>query len=409
MRKAALWLAFTSICGEVSGQELARPDVNHRIGSYGSSAVAMYRLGKGNTAHPEYQSDRNVRLKLPVIKGCRSLSYGHHYTQVLGRDASILLLQAELADSSRLIYADRNDDYDFRNDGPPLRLPPPRKGRDAVELTIYARKSKTRYTRCTLSRLKQESYALWKDMMREVKGHPLAPQRLWLEEVRLDFLELPFRDTLSVYLSDASFDGYWGTRHDQIAIQRKGLEQVQIEEYRSPTKAKVGTNLQAPDGSWYEILALDTLTGALTLGPGKPVEGLYIGSMLEGLRLPVLNDTNTLVDIRELVHQADYTVLDVWGSWCQGCVMAMPLLDSLHRQYSPRLQILGISTAPQMDSAFLSEHPYPWRQFELTEEGNLYLHPVTYPTYLLFNKEGRLIQVDPDLKRLVQVPTPPAR
>lgn len=409
MRIAALWLALASICGEVSGQELVPTNLNHRIGGYGNSAVAMYRLGKGNTAHPGYQSGRNVRLKLPVVKGCRSLSYGHHYTQVLGKDASILLVQAELADSSRLIYADRNDDYDLRNDGPPLRLPPPRKGRDTVELTVYAPKSKTRFTRCTLSRLKPEFYGLWKDMMREVKGHPLAPQQLWLEEVRLNILEIPWRDTVSVYLSDASFDGYWGTRHDQIAIQRKGLKQVQIEEYHSPTKAKVGTNVKSPNGGWYTILALDTLTGALTLGPGKPAEGLYIGSTLQSLRLPVLSDTNTIVDIKELVSQAEYTVVDIWGSWCQGCVMAMPSLDSLHRQYSPRLQILGISTAPQMDSAFLAEHPYLWRQFELTEQGNRYLHPVTYPTYLLFNQEGRLIEVDPDLKRLMQDSTPPAR
>lgn len=394
---------------QASGQGVLRPDLNHRIGGYGNSAVAMYRLGKGNTAHPSYQSDRNVRLKLPRVKGCRSLSYGHHYTQVLGEAATILLVQAELADSSRLIYADRNDDYDLRNDGPPLRLPPPGQGRDTVELTVYAGKSQSRFTRCTLSRLKPKFYALWKDMMREVKGHPLAPQRLWLEEVRLDFLELPFRDTLSVYLNDGSFDGYWGNSgYDRAVIQGSGKKAVWIEEYRSPTRSKPGSSLKAPDGGWYEILALDTLTGTLTLGPGKPVEGLYIGSTLDSLRLPVLNDTNTLVDIRELVHQADYTVLDIWGSWCQGCVLGLPGLDSLYRRMNGRLQVIGISTAPEMDSAFLMKHPHPWRQFELTEAAHRYMHIATYPTYLLFNREGVLLRDElllPEFKKA----TPPAR
>lgn len=284
MRIPLLWLASISLSAAALGQEALKPDLNRRIGGYGNSALAMYRLGKGNTAHPGYQSERNVRLRLPLLKGCRSLSYGHHYTQVLGENAEILLVQAEMADSSRLIYADQNDDYDLRNDGPPLRLPPPGKGRDTVELTVYARQSNTRFTRCTLSRLKPEFYALWKDMMRKVKGHPLTPQRLWLEEMRLDFLELPFRDTLSVYLNDGSFDGYWGnSAYDRAVIQRKGQKAVWIEEYRSPTKAKVGTNLKSPDGAWYEIRTLDTVTGALALGPGKPAEGLYIGSTLQSL------------------------------------------------------------------------------------------------------------------------------
>lgn len=106
--------------------------------------------------------------------------------------------------------------------------------------------------------------------------------------------------------------------------------------------------------------------------------------------------------------QAEYTVLDVWGSWCQGCVLGLPGLDSLYRRLGGRLQVIGISTAPEMDSAFLAKHPHPWRQFEITEAAHRYMHIATYPTYLLFNREGVLLRDDLLLPEFKEA-TPPAR
>jgi thiol-disulfide isomerase/thioredoxin len=41
--------------------------------------------------------------------------------------------------------------------------------------------------------------------------------------------------------------------------------------------------------------------------------------------------------------EADYILLDFWGSWCVPCLESIPHLVDLQKRYGPRLKVIGIA------------------------------------------------------------------
>ena len=118
---------------------------------------------------------------------------------------------------------------------------------------------------------------------------------------------------------------------------------------------------------------------------------------------------------------ADYILLDFWGSWCGPCIKTIPHLVELQKQYDPsRFRVVGISyeTGPMEDRlpAVLAATKslginYPvlmgeanGRPCPLAEA----LHVGSYPTMVLVDRHGRILWRDtgaspPTLQRLDRV------
>ncbi|MDX2035703.1 MAG: redoxin family protein [Isosphaeraceae bacterium] len=60
---------------------------------------------------------------------------------------------------------------------------------------------------------------------------------------------------------------------------------------------------------------------------------------LDELRLP--DADGRVVSFREI--DADYVLLDFWGSWCRPCVQSIPHLVELQNRFGPRIKIVGIA------------------------------------------------------------------
>jgi thiol-disulfide isomerase/thioredoxin len=168
---------------------------------------------------------------------------------------------------------------------------------------------------------------------------------------------------------------------------------LEFNRWQSPVNLKVGTRIKsAITDTWYQIQALDSLTAKVTLIPSSaPDSGLFIGRKIKDFKLEDLLNPTHLIRLDSLIKLSPYTVLDIWGTWCAGCVLAMPGLDSLQKKYKGKFQLIGLSTSPSEDSAFVIKKGYTWQQLRFTEALATYLEVQSYPTYLVFNRERILV------------------
>ena len=131
-----------------------------------------------------------------------------------------------------------------------------------------------------------------------------------------------------------------------------------------------------------------------------------------------INDINTEKDLPnfklenqfgELKSFSDYKgkvlLVDFWFQGCQPCLEEMKFFPELFKKYNSQLAIMSISVDPKERTEYLlQEKPKPWN-FLLSDNENwtFYndnlkeksfvkeLEVSSYPTYLLFDKNGELI------------------
>ena len=73
---------------------------------------------------------------------------------------------------------------------------------------------------------------------------------------------------------------------------------------------------------------------------------------------PVVNAPQPQLDVWRL--KSKYIILNFWGTWCAPCIPEMEALSKLQRQYSGRLQIIGVSNdSKEKLLAYLKKRPTP--------------------------------------------------
>jgi thiol-disulfide isomerase/thioredoxin len=71
-----------------------------------------------------------------------------------------------------------------------------------------------------------------------------------------------------------------------------------------------------------------------------------------------------MIDVQGRQHTAalyrgEWVLLNVWGTWCSGCLDELPALNYLSTNYSARLIVLSvdINDEPETLQRFLTQHP----------------------------------------------------
>jgi len=99
-----------------------------------------------------------------------------------------------------------------------------------------------------------------------------------------------------------------------------------------------------------------------------------------------------------------YLMLDFWGSWCGPCISRFPALKDVYAKYRTRgFEILGMDkenwegdqVAPVIEKAkaVISEKALAWPQARPDSVKTVIdrFHIVPYPTYVLLDKDGRVV------------------
>lgn len=139
--------------------------------------------------------------------------------------------------------------------------------------------------------------------------------------------------------------------------------------------------------------------------------GLYIyfvkvDELESELKIPQIALKNQFGELKSFSdYKGKVLLVDFWFQGCKPCLEDMKFFPGLLKKYDSELAIMSISTDPKEKTKYLLEHkPKPWN-FLVSDDKNWtfynnifngkslveQLKVTSYPTYLLFDKNGELI------------------
>lgn len=127
------------------------------------------------------------------------------------------------------------------------------------------------------------------------------------------------------------------------------------------------------------------------------VDGEKPLSAKPGFFIPSFGGTDVVsgsqIHINDLIGK--YVYIDIWGSWCSGCVMDLPkLVESYAKRDSSNVAFLGVAyDTPENLDAAIEKYGITWPNVLSTEDNNIteLLNVKGYPTTILVNPEGKVI------------------
>lgn len=180
-------------------------------------------------------------------------------------------------------------------------------------------------------------------------------------------------------------------KESQLVVQTSSLETDKID---PKLVIDQGEYVQLGNHT-YKFSGVDLNKGVLTL---EPVDAAKEHFLQVGLPFSHFTATNVIngKPIITSTYKGKYLFIDFWGTWCQGCVEAMPKLKHLYPQ-TDRTKIEFISVACHDNrerlKAFINKNSLTWPQVfsspSLKFEDRY--HVKGFPRYVLINPEGTII------------------
>lgn len=114
----------------------------------------------------------------------------------------------------------------------------------------------------------------------------------------------------------------------------------------------------------------------------------------------LISDSGDTVRLSDLKGQ--YVFIDVWATWCGGCVMQIPYMEKLQEHFADdkRIKLISISWDYTQKEwlDYLKKRPATWAQY-IVDKKNMDIMKKEYrmtfiPRFLLLDPEGRIISID---------------
>ncbi len=128
--------------------------------------------------------------------------------------------------------------------------------------------------------------------------------------------------------------------------------------------------------------------------------GLREGSFI--IDLPSEVEISRTTGLKSLLSDDKLTLIDVWGSWCKPCLLALPDLVTFEKNNRATVKVVGLNYGDTDDiiAKIEAKHGVNWLSWRITKEQVGKLNIAGYPSYLLFNQKGELLHNTNDLKKI---------
>lgn len=121
---------------------------------------------------------------------------------------------------------------------------------------------------------------------------------------------------------------------------------------------------------------------------------LKIGQPVPDIKLPViLNAKQSQISLNDLKGKVIW--LEFWATWCSPCVEAMPHLQQMQKQFSPKLQVIAISSEKEKRIVqFLQNKPFNlWFAVDTGDMFQQYFPYRTIPHAVLIGPDGKIAAI----------------
>lgn len=311
-------------------------------------------------------------------------------------DEPVLLFIADYQSTEARIYVDHNQDYDFTNDGAPLKLQ-----NDSIEIYLSnhenkAGKFKTRLQRMTIQ--DEETRNNWKKNITYKPAYStmeLTAPDFWFRELRHNIIsaDVQLDDTqFQIGLMDYNLNGLYNDPEDKILVGDYQADTLSTD--LNDNNYKVSDNTPFAVGNLgYKITSIDPAGTSISF---EPIDFSEVPSRIsEGSDFPDIT-IETLeketINLKEQIIAGQYNYIEFWGTWCKGCVEEIPNIKAAHEKYQGQLNIIGLHSGSSGAALkkFIEKKGIDWTQFVASDESLKTLKVSGFPYGILINPEGKI-------------------
>ncbi len=131
------------------------------------------------------------------------------------------------------------------------------------------------------------------------------------------------------------------------------------------------------------------------LGQGVEIgQTIPINDMLSAINLEKLSENASTLDLTKLIA-GKLILIDFWATWCGACIVEMPRLDELQKEFNNQLAILSVSHEEKNRlEKFAKKRPYSFTYLRDGAEMLRKLFPYrALPHTVLMNAEGKVLAI----------------
>lgn len=319
---------------------------------------------------------------------------------------TVFFLVTDYTSLQAKIWVDYNVNYDFRDDGPPLSF----SAEDSLAVVKLKQPTDSLaelwvalMPASQVSPIKTDS-AYWHRINNFFGNHPnfagfeRVPVDEMLANQSLSVVSLDTviaGDSIRIGLFDSGSDGRFDeTGQDVICVGQWGQASLSSDFYDGAAKWEVTGALIKPNQQVYRVLEVDPYGKGLSLmATDEAFPRLTVGDLIPNFDF--VTHEGDSVQLHTLLGRKPYTLIDVWGSWCEPCRAAIPSLKALEQDFGDRLQILAITSDDSARAlAFLAKEQVTWGGVWYTPEFGQTAHSGGFPSYLLIGPGNEILGFD---------------
>lgn len=183
----------------------------------------------------------------------------------------------------------------------------------------------------------------------------------------------------------------------------------------SAIRGSMGESLEAEMERYYQLCTNDSLRQQAEVKYHEYVR--VYNNLMPGKIAPdfdLISDTGEKIRLSDLRGQ--YIFIDVWATWCGGCVMEIPYMERLQKHFAndKRIKLISISWdyTQKVWLDYLEKHPATWSQYIVDKKNMDFMkkeYRMTFiPRFLLLDPQGRIVSInyalpsDPECMKMLE-------
>jgi thiol-disulfide isomerase/thioredoxin len=201
------------------------------------------------------------------------------------------------------------------------------------------------------------------------------------------------------YLSNTYKNRFKPTNSGKIKVENSDIKPYKLQEFN------FGDTIKLDDKQSVVFLNVSEDLNDVNYKLIKSVNS-QIGFSV-GFKHPEINTvdivTKDVISSTALLQNKQFLLLDFWGTWCKPCIAGIPDLINLKNKYDKKIAVISIASEKQSDTLKLlnaiNEYKLNWYNImqanNSAETKDSLLNNyriVSYPTYVLIDKTGKIVQ-----------------
>jgi thiol-disulfide isomerase/thioredoxin len=313
----------------------------------------------------------------------------------------IVFLVKNYMSEKPILYFDKNGNLDFTDDDAPIEF--------SNDFKLVLKNSMNQFSalhyligKSEISPKNQE--ALQNRFSSKYHKSNSVPSSYWLTNQRMSVRlskgkinEKP----ITIFLFDEDGDGLFTANTDKIYIDSGFVELGEDVSSFLRKASLINNNARfLIHNNTYSLKQLDEAGGKLTITSSAnlitKING--VGDIISTLKIDLLN--GQILSIESLFKEEKYTLLEVGGTWCGGCIAQKPIIKEIYD--SNIANVIGVfaNDTEARVNIYIKKHSIKWQIGLMDEAFKKQFGINLFPTYILISPKGKIEMIEMEANKI---------